>query len=406
MHIYCQQTGINRQNKHKGDMTMKITRRTQLLVVALVLCMTTMIGSTLAWFTDSVSVTGNKIESGTLELEVLYQDDNNEWKDIEKNPTPLFNYTLWEPGYAVVKGIEIKNAGTLALKYKLNFELTSERTGDYKLEDVIDVYLFTEKPTDRTAFVDDAKVGTLADLIYGEDADGTVHGNLAGKATTGPLYIGLKMQEAAGNEYQKLTVGKGFNLVVVATQDTVEFDSFNNEYDKDATYPVFMSKSYVRKLNIAHTQTSYISISTGSDFLPIMAAMPEITGYSLFDNGTRITDSVTFSFTDVTKQDINADSYKVSFNLAILDDKGNDLELKAGMPSTINGKEYLHMFINLIELPEGYAVSGVTVNGTALIETQSGNPVTGEYWIGYEGKDVYLQSTTAGLIEITVAKTN
>ena len=387
---------------------MKITRRTKLLIVALALCITTMVGSTLAWFTDTVEVTGNKIEAGTLELEVLYQDDNNEWKDIEKNPTPLFNYTLWEPGYAVVKGIEIKNAGTLALKYKLNFELTAESAGDYKLEDVIDVYLFTEKPADRTAFVDTAKVGTLADLIYGEDADGTVHGKLTAKGTataaTGPLYIGLKMQESAGNEYQGLNVGKGFNLVVVATQDTVEYDSFNNEYDKDAAYPVLKNKDYVRTKNFLYTD--YISVTTGRDFLPIMAAMPEITKYSVFDGDNRITDSVTFSFTNVTKQDINADSYKVSFNLAILDDKGNNSELKPGMSSPITKTEFLHMYINLREVTKGYAVSGVTVNGSALTATESGNPATGEYWIGSEPRKVYFQSETAGLIEVTVSKQN
>ena len=64
------------------------------------------------------------------------------------------------------------------------------------------------------------------------------------------------------------------------------------------------------------------------------------------------------------------------------------------------------MYINLLEVPEGYAVSGVTVNGIALTAIESGNPATGEYWIGSDAKDVYFQSETAGLIEVTVAKTN
>ena len=45
------------------------------------------------------------------------------------------------------------------------------------------------------------------------------------------------MQESAGNDYQNLSI-EGISITVYATQDTVENDSFNNQYDKNATYPV------------------------------------------------------------------------------------------------------------------------------------------------------------------------
>ncbi len=44
------------------------------------------------------------------------------------------------------------------------------------------------------------------------------------------------MDEAAGNEYQGKEL-KGLSITVVATQDTVESDSKDNQYDKDAAYP-------------------------------------------------------------------------------------------------------------------------------------------------------------------------
>ncbi|MBQ3083733.1 MAG: hypothetical protein IJC47_07335, partial [Alistipes sp.] len=134
--------------------------------------------------------------------------------------------------------------------------------------------------------------------------------------------------------------------------------------------------------------------------------MPEITKYSVFDGDTRITDAVTSRFSDVKKETISENSYKVSIHLAIKDDKGNDLVLKPGMPSAINGKEYLHVYMNLIEVPAGYAISTVKVNGSTFTLTNnvSGNPATGEYWIGYEAKDIYFQSKTAGLIEVTLTK--
>jgi len=45
------------------------------------------------------------------------------------------------------------------------------------------------------------------------------------------------MWESAGNEYMNESID-GIAITVVATQDTVESDSFNNTYDANATYPV------------------------------------------------------------------------------------------------------------------------------------------------------------------------
>ena len=55
-------------------MNKSMTKRTLILSLAsLVLCFTMLLGTTFAWFTDSVTSTGNKIASGTLkvDLEVL-----------------------------------------------------------------------------------------------------------------------------------------------------------------------------------------------------------------------------------------------------------------------------------------------------------------------------------------------
>lgn len=62
-------------------------------------------------------------------------------------------------------------------------------------------------------------------------------GTLSAKATSEVYYIKGVMQTTAGNDYQNLTLD-GITITVYATQDTVENDSFGNEYDKDATYPV------------------------------------------------------------------------------------------------------------------------------------------------------------------------
>jgi len=174
-----------------------------------------------------------------------------------------------------------------------------------------------------------------------------------------------------------------------------------------ATCEVKVFKDYVMTRNFLFGDT--VSCSTGSDFLPIVAVMPEINRFSYKPDNTLITNEVHFCFTRVEKQEISESEYKVVVDLAIKDDKGNDLELKPGnwnqyVPS--NGWEYFKAVLNLIEVQAGYSVSSVTVNGTALAKktTSGGNPALREYWVGSNGKDVYFNSQTAGLIEVTLTK--
>ena len=101
----------------------------------------------------------------------------------------------------------------------------------------------------------------------------------------------------------------------------------------------------------------------------------------------------------------------LTFELAIKDENGNELEIKDGRMNqyiTSDPREHLHVFMNLIEVPAGYAISQVKVGGTELTLTQDtrGNCATGEYWVGSDPDDLYFQSRTAGLIEVTVAKAN
>ena len=519
-------------------MTKKYSTKKALVasLLSLVLCFSMLIGTTFAWFTDSVTSANNIIKSGNLDIEMYWAEGtedpaNVSWTDASTGA--IFNYDNWEPGYVEVRHIKIANEGSLALKYKVLIQANGEVSD---LADVIDVYYVDPaiQVADRAALANAPKLGTLTEVLagLGESGNGTLEADTADTIT-----IALKMQETAGNEYQNKSIGTSFSIQLLATQLASESDSFDNQYDADAKYPgvasvtipenntedvvlvaenikvtvpasaatagdvyktvvtgetvttdaetgettvafdltmykndvkvdgdtiyeikqtlpAFMNITEVTHNGVAMTKANtgadqtykydsatgvltiyttsfspfeitytkykdytfgknffyggYIGAATGGDFLPIVAVNPQITQYSVFDGDTRITDAVTFRFSDVKKDTIDENSYKVSLNLAILDSDGNDLELKPGMPSTINGKEYLNVYMNLLELPEGYSVSEVKVNGKSFTLTQnaSGNPATGEYWIGSDGNDVYLQSMEAGLIEVIVAKTN
>ena len=165
-------------------------------------------------------------------------------------------------------------------------------------------------------------------------------------------------------------------------------------------------KDYEIKLNIAHNKNSTISVSTGKDLLPIVAVNPEIYGYSVYDGDTRITDKVIFRFSDVKKETISENSYKVSFTLAVKDANGDDLTIKEGRMNPYiqtDPREYLKVYVNLLEVPAGYSVSEVKVDNSSLVKTTRTDwPNTGEYMILSDG--ISFQSKTAGLIEVTLTK--
>ena len=226
----------------------KSTKRALLLsALSLLMCVSMLIGSTFAWFTDSVTSAGNKIQAGTLKIDLELLDKVNGWTSLKESQAPLFDYDLWEPGYTDVKILKIENEGSLALKWMAKFVSDSEIS---KLAEVIDVYVCpsaTELAYPAGRELDGyTKVGTVEDFV--NTIEETTKGNLAAEEVA-YLGIALKMREVAGNEYQGLSLG-AFDIKIVATQDTVESDSFDENYDAEASLD-FAPVSNTRELKTA-----------------------------------------------------------------------------------------------------------------------------------------------------------
>ena len=192
----------------------KTTKRALLSsVMAIVLCLAMLIGTTFAWFTDTASTAVNKIQSGKLDVALEMSTDGTNWESAE-GKTLTFKTAdnraadkiLWEPGctYELPK-LRVVNNGNLALKYKI--QITGIQ-GDAKLNEVID---WT---------INDAAINLTEE-------------HLSAGQTGAAFTIKGHMQETAGNEYQGLSI-HGIGITVFATQDTVESDSSSNQYDKDA----------------------------------------------------------------------------------------------------------------------------------------------------------------------------
>ena len=201
----------------------KSTKRALLgSVMAMVLCLAMLVGATFAWFTDTASTGVNKIQAGNLDVQLQYAtawDENGNvtsWADAQgrqlefKKAAGAENETiLWEPGCTYeLPELRVVNKGNLALKYKVAI---TGINGSAKLNEVIDWTI--------------------------NDADLSADHSLSAGATSEALTIKGHMKESAGNEYMNESID-GIAITVYATQDTVESDSFTNQYDKNAAYPV------------------------------------------------------------------------------------------------------------------------------------------------------------------------
>lgn len=234
-----------RQEKKVGG-----TKRALLTsVLALVLSLAMLAGSTFAWFTDTASTGVNRIVSGNLDVGLQYwgvgENGQKKWLTAENSEDLFDENALWEPGYTQIVYLKVKNDGNLALTYAMQITPVHETVGvnvdgeEFKLSDYIKF--------GWTAFTVD---GTGAPVALGREAaqtgvgDGAQLGTTLHRQAAEPLAAGAEelvalvawMPEDVGNEANYSTVQPTIelSLKVLATQAAVESDSFNNTYDEDA----------------------------------------------------------------------------------------------------------------------------------------------------------------------------
>ena len=217
-------------------------------VMALVMCVVMLVGTTFAWFTDTASTGVNKIQAGNLDIELQYATAwdgttgaPTAWADAE-GQTLTFktkdnratDKILWEPGCRyVLPELRIVNKGNLALKYKIT---VNGVTGDAKLLKAID---FTAKMGTNDAI----SLDSLEGAILPSGAAQTTAGEAVG--ATDPITIKGVMKTTAGNEYQGLSID-GIGITVVATQYTYEYDGMDNLYDQNADATIQVNKDNIQ----------------------------------------------------------------------------------------------------------------------------------------------------------------
>ena len=228
----------------------KVNKKKALLssILSLILCVSMFLGSTMAWFTSNVSNTGNRIQAGTLKVDLLMdKQDGNGYVSIADGEGDIFsestgNGVSWEPGKTEIVVLQVKNMGSLALKYNIVLTVKDTDTEDkINLASVLDYAIVNGATAESFAQANITDWETLAAMDGVEVGDvprGTItaaqNGQLAEEGSNDCFALAVHMDEDAGNDYQGKTLD--IDVQVVAGQLAKEEDSFGNQYDKDATY--------------------------------------------------------------------------------------------------------------------------------------------------------------------------
>lgn len=376
----------------------KSTRRAFLMsFVSLLMCVSMLVGTTYAWFTDSVSSVRNKIVSGTLDVELKYWDGDS-YEPVTSDVKLFDDATLWEPGHTEVVYLEVSSLGSLALKYQLSVNVIDEASeiGTAQNGDPIDL-------ADFLVFKTVESTTDLADSFTREtakEAAGTTRGLKAYNGSTKSLdavggahdkdYVALivYMPETVGNDANHNGtdvpyIALGVNLL--ATQLNAESDSFGTDYDEFAWFDsqkVYSAQDLQAAINAGVTNITLMENIDLTAALTVPAAASTASyslrrtapaGITVDMNGKNITSSVAYD-------EENASASSVLVNNGIITLKGEGAVTSA---NNFALKNYGIMVIDGITVNNGIKNYGtLTVNGGSVrngsatsvaISAESGN---------------------------------
>ncbi len=235
-------------------MTKKYSTKKALIssLLSLVLCFSSLLGMTFAWFTDSVTSANNIIATGNLDIELYHADNGTDGADERvESTTVLFDDVdsdLWEPGAMAWEKFTVRNEGSLDLRYE--FTLNARNAT------VVDGISFASLL--QVAIVDSDFVYTRKNVESINDwqplTTFTMYGSLSdGEESSFGIIIWWQPGATdnlfnMNNGRQGETASVDVGVILNATQAMGETDSFGPDYDAGATFPK-------RQINVTEQQS-------------------------------------------------------------------------------------------------------------------------------------------------------
>ena len=373
-------------------------------ILALALCCAMLIGSTFAWFTDSVSSEKNVIVAGNLDVE-LYHTNKVDNEEKVSASTVLFDdvdSSKWEPGAIAWEKLTVKNEGNLKLKYKLMLNAMNASVIDgisfasmLKVAVVDASFVYTRENVaalDASVWSDLASFSKLGELAEGESA---VYG------------IILYWQPSANDNVFNMSNGKtgiakvDVSVSLLATQAVNEEDSFGSDYDSGAELPLISSAP--QTLPSAGTPAEDVSLTTAGEN-PVNTTLPAALAETLADDG--ISEVVLKASAPVFDTTANTVSFS---EIAIFDQNGEKIDLSDNLTpipvKILVGKEFAGENVSVFH--DGAFVAAAEVDADGYIAYEALHFCKVEMEIGsdyeyvadgvYKNGNAYYIGNTAGL---------
>ncbi len=105
-------------------------------MLSMLLCVALLIGTTLAWFSDTIRVSG-EVKTGNLKIDLL-KYDGTDYESIRGSQNNIFsdgqNNFDWYPGRTEIVYLAVENPETLPVKYQVVIEISGVDEGDTAFE--------------------------------------------------------------------------------------------------------------------------------------------------------------------------------------------------------------------------------------------------------------------------------
>ncbi len=206
-------------------------------IISLLLSCAMLLGTTYAWFTDSVANSNTRIVSGNLEIDLLMdKTEEGRYVSIADGKGDIFaesnggDDVMWEPGKLEIVYLAVENTGNLALKYNIKLDVEGELAGalEYAVLEGMKAEDIASASWEAIKGRPDAQTGKLkAGLI-----DIVPEGKLKEKKDKDYYAVAVYMPGNAAYKFQGKSIT--VDLTLAATQTSFEKDSYGNRYDKDA----------------------------------------------------------------------------------------------------------------------------------------------------------------------------
>ncbi|MBR3761782.1 MAG: discoidin domain-containing protein [Lachnospiraceae bacterium] len=238
-------------------------RRWLYSLFSLILCLSMLVGTTLAWFTDAVRVTGNSVEAGELKIDFKKYASGKGYESIRNlsSDKSIFDdgdKLCWEPGMTQIIYLAVENQeGSIPAKYQILMDVNGIDTEDDTFEYAIyDGVKFEEADENKSEIQKAIEATEGLDVVAKWDAlkaiEGVQKGTLESETYTaapgGLLEAGIDadyfalavhMSEEAGNEYQNKNID--IHVKVQAAQIDAEEPNLgsnvikNEDFEKDTS---------------------------------------------------------------------------------------------------------------------------------------------------------------------------